>query len=148
MSKALVYFSHRLSSIGVYIFQVLFLTADVKSGTKGARVKLLQLLCVLAVQCPGLAAIEERCENDGTVDLELCAETDIVLVEHTSVKPSKCLTRFADPRCDLSVKRSITRNDATQEFEVVNIQLGVISDNGWLWNVAVQRNEGFRSFQS
>ena len=69
--------------------------------------KLLQLLSEPAVRCPGLAPTEWSCENNGTVDLELSGESDDVLLEHRRAKPSKCLACFADPRCDLSVKRSI-----------------------------------------
>ena len=69
--------------------------------------KLLQLLSEPAVRCPGLAPTEWSCENNGTVDLELSGESDDVLLERLRAKPSKCLACFADPRCDLSVKRSI-----------------------------------------
>ena len=59
--------------------------------------KLLQLLNVLAVPCPGLTSIEKRRENSSTVGLELRGESNFVSVEHPSVKPSKCLACFADP---------------------------------------------------
>ena len=101
--------------------------------------KLLLLLKALAVQCPGLAPIQKRCENNGSVDLELHGESDVVLVEHPSVKPSKCLACFVDPRCDLSIKRSIAGDAAAQVFEVVHVlQLGAINKSGWFWSVSVR----------
>ena len=45
MSKALVYFSHRFSSIGEYIFQVLFLSG---SGVIDLRIALLGRVTFLA----------------------------------------------------------------------------------------------------
>lgn len=53
--------------------------------TAGTHMELLQLLGVPAVQCPGLAPIEDRCANYGTANLELCGESDVVLVEYSQV---------------------------------------------------------------
>ena len=69
----------------------LVLPAEAKDGTKRRRRKLLQLLDVPLVQRPGLRPLEKRCENKGTVDLELYGESDVVLAEHRRAKPSKCL---------------------------------------------------------
>ena len=59
--------------------------ADAKDGMKGMHMKLHQMLNVLVIQCPGLAPIEDRCANYGTADLELCGESDVVLVEYSQV---------------------------------------------------------------
>ena len=48
--------------------------------------KLLLLLKALAVQCPGLAPIQKRCENNGSVDLKLCGQSDVVLAEQQTAK--------------------------------------------------------------
>ena len=91
----------------------LVLPADAKDGTKGTHMQLLQLLNVPEVQCPSLMPLERRCDN-GTVDLELCGESDVLLVEHPIAKPSKCIACFDDPPCALSVKRTIVGGDAIQ----------------------------------
>ena len=65
------------------------LVLPAKDGTEGIYTKLLQLLNVPAVQCPGLAPIEKKCKSNRTADLELRRKSDVVLVEHRSAKPSK-----------------------------------------------------------
>ena len=63
-------------------------------GTEGMHVKLLQSLDVAEVQCPGPGPVEKRCEDNGTVGLQLCGESDVVLGEHPSAKTSKGLACF------------------------------------------------------
>ena len=53
----------------------LVLPADTKEGTKDTHMELLQLLEMPAVQRSGLAPTEEKCEKNGSVDLELCEES-------------------------------------------------------------------------
>ena len=43
--------------------------------TAGTHMELLQLLEMPAVQRSGLAPTEEKCEKNGSVDLELCEES-------------------------------------------------------------------------
>ena len=62
----------------------LVLPANAKDGTKGAHMKLFKPLNMPAGQCPGLAPMEKRRKTNGTVDLELRGESDVVLVEPPS----------------------------------------------------------------
>ena len=101
-----------------------------------AYVELLQLLNAPAVQCPGLTRLEKRCDKNGTVDLEFRGESDVVLVQHPGAKPSKGLACFADPRCDLSVKRSVATANAAQVFEAVRVlQLGIFRVYLITWDI-------------
>ena len=61
----------------------LVLPADAEDGTKSTHIEWFQLLAVPAVQRPGVTPIKKRYENNGTVDLELCGEWDVVLVEQS-----------------------------------------------------------------
>ena len=61
----------------------LVLPADAEDGTKSTHIEWFQLLAVPAVQRPGVTPIKKRCENNGTVDLALCGEWDVVLVEQS-----------------------------------------------------------------
>lgn len=81
--------------------------------------KFLQPLDVLAVQRPGLAPTEKRCEKNGTADLELLWTIEYCVELSTLVRslPSAWLA-FADPKCDPSVKRSITGDDAAQYLKL------------------------------
>lgn len=109
--------------------------------------ELLQLLNVPVVQCPGLTPTEERCEDNGTVDLEPSGESDVVLVEHTSAKPSKCLACFTD----LSVMRSIAGDDAAQILDVLSIFFSWVPSTKMVGSglrfCSLQPNEGLQSCQ-
>ena len=81
-----------LSSIQDVKIGQLALPVDVKDGMEGRIMKMLQLLNVQEIECPGLTSIQKTCENNAIVDLELLVgQSDVVLVEHPSAKPSKCL---------------------------------------------------------
>ena len=115
------------------------LPADAKDGTKSTHMKLVQLLNEPVVHLPGLAPLEKRCKDTGTVDLEHCEESDVVLAERPSAEPSDCLVCSADPRRDLSIKRSIAGDAAAQVFEVARVlQLGTLNKNGWFRSVSVR----------
>ena len=60
------------------------------------------------------------------------------MVGCTLERTFKYLACVAAPRCDLSVKRSVARVDGAKAVEVAHIlQLGAISEEGWLRKVAV-----------
>ena len=75
----------------------LVLPVDIEDGTEDTYRKLLQLFNVSTVQCPGLGPLEKRCENNGTVDLQLREGSNVVLIEHPSANAFKCLACFVDP---------------------------------------------------
>ena len=118
------------------------LPADAKDGVKGIHMELLKLFdvsrrarawnCWSCLMCPDLEPIEERCENNDTVDPELCEQSNVVLVEHPSAKPHSCLAWLADPRGAFSVYRSTAGNAARIP------QLGAINRDGWLKSISVR----------
>ena len=67
------------------------LPSDSQDGMECSHTELLQLPDVMVIHSPRLTALEQWCQDNSTVDFQLCGQGHIIVCEHLVVKSSKSL---------------------------------------------------------
>ena len=124
-----------------------------QDGMECLHIEILQLSDMMAVGSPGLTAMEQWCEDNSSVDFQLCSQGHIVLCEHPVAEASKNLACLTDPHRDSLVKLLITWDHAFKVLEALDsLYLHTIDSDGglrctvvWCWlekNLGISKANG------
>ncbi|VDL93501.1 unnamed protein product [Schistocephalus solidus] len=79
------------------------LPSQLHYSVEAARIKVIQLLSLLRVDCPGLCSIKRCRQDDGLLYLQFGVQVNTVAIPHGGLQPAEGLTGFGDPLGNLVI---------------------------------------------
>ena len=95
---------------------------------------------------PRLTATEQRCEDNSSVDFQLCGQRHIVVCDHSVAEASKSLACFTNPCRDFLVDLSIIWDHASKVLEALDsLRLCAIDGDSGLRGAGWKRTSVFKA---